>query len=40
MLPFLEMVLGGNYLELIFGWIEFEMPIRVEMLRGQEGIWV
>ena len=42
-MPFLEMrktkeVLfwGGNYLEFIFGCVEFEMPISVQMVRGQE----
>lgn len=43
MLPFLEMgktremlFCGGNYLELIFGCMEFEMLTGVQMVRGQE----
>lgn len=42
-MPFLEMgktremlFCGGNYLELIFGCVEFEMFIGVQMVRGQE----
>lgn len=39
MLPFLEMEkrdasFGGNSLEVILGYVEFEMFIRIEMLRG------